>query len=143
MTIIWNANFETGHRQIDLQHQELVSLINELTAALEAGRELDELGSILPRLNGYVLFHFGTEEMLMSSLPADNPHVVAHCQAHRDFAARINALQTSAAAGEKLGIEPLVALVDFLRNWLVEHIMRTDHELIALLALHPPLPLHR
>jgi len=140
MTIIWNTTLETGHRQIDLQHQELVELINELTAALEVGREFDALDDILPRLNNYVLFHFGTEEMLMTGLPADSTHVLIHRQAHGDFTARINALRAGAAAGEKLEAAPLA---DFLRNWLVEHIMRTDRELVTLLAPHQPLPPHR
>jgi hemerythrin-like metal-binding protein len=137
MTIIWNATLETGHRQIDLQHQELVELINELTMALEAGREFDALDDILPRLSSYVLFHFGTEEMLMGTLPADNPHATGHRQAHRDFTTRVEALRAGAAAGEKLEAGPLA---DFLRDWLTNHIMRTDRELVALLAPRTPVP---
>jgi hemerythrin-like metal-binding protein len=137
MNIIWNASLETGHRQIDLQHQELVELINELTAALAAGQEFDVLDDILPRLNGYTLFHFGTEEMLMAQLSADSAHANGHRQAHRDFTARVDALRTSAAAGEKLEAAPLA---DFFRNWLADHIQHTDRELVALLASRQPPP---
>jgi hemerythrin len=139
MTIVWNASLETGHRQIDLQHQELVELINELTTALEDGREAEALDDILPRLGGYVLFHFGTEEMLMSGLPAGNTHAATHFQAHRNFTARVDALRASAAAGEKLEAGPLA---EFLQNWLFNHIMVTDRELVALLGTRrqPPPP---
>ncbi|MDR2187823.1 MAG: bacteriohemerythrin [Azonexus sp.] len=137
MAIIWSAALETGHRQIDLQHQELVVLINELTDALEAGREFEALDDVLPRLSSYVLFHFGTEEMLMPGLPAGNTHAAAHCQAHRNFTDRVKALQESAAAGEKLEVGPLA---DFLKNWLTNHIMNTDRELVALLAHQSPTP---
>ncbi|MDR2837738.1 MAG: hemerythrin family protein [Azonexus sp.] len=137
MAITWSAALETGHRQIDLQHQELVVLINELTAALDARLPLTAVDNILPRLNGYVLFHFGTEEMLMSGLPAESRHAAAHCQAHRDFSKRIEALQQQVANGERPDLEPLAA---YLLGWLTDHIMNTDRELVALLAPRSPAP---
>ncbi|HEX6735420.1 MAG TPA: bacteriohemerythrin [Azonexus sp.] len=134
MTIRWTTALETGHRQIDLQHQELVELLDELATAHRAGRDDDALHDILPRLASYVLFHFGTEEMLMAGLPASNAHAVAHRQAHREFTARVETLRAQTAAGEHPSLGPLV---DYLQAWLLEHIMNTDRELVVLIAGHP------
>jgi diguanylate cyclase (GGDEF)-like protein/PAS domain S-box-containing protein/hemerythrin-like metal-binding protein len=35
--ITWNSRFNTGHTQIDAQHQELVSLLNRFSAAIQSG----------------------------------------------------------------------------------------------------------
>ncbi|MCL2524310.1 MAG: bacteriohemerythrin [Betaproteobacteria bacterium] len=138
MHIVWSPALETGHRQIDLQHQELVEMLNELLVALDSGSEFAALNDILPRLNNYVLFHFGTEEMLMPGLPPESDHAASHCRAHRDFTARVNALRIKVASGERPDAGPLA---DFLRNWLIDHIQQTDRELITLLAAGQPRPL--
>lgn len=135
MTLRWTTTLETGNRQIDLQHQELVDLLDELAAAHASGRDEEALREILPRLASYVLFHFATEEMLMAALPASNAHAVAHRRAHREFSTRIETLQARTAAGEQ---PPLAPLIDYLTSWLREHIMHTDRELVALIAPAAP-----
>jgi len=132
-TIIWSTALETGHRQIDLQHQELVDLINELTEAFDANCADTVLLEILPRLASYVLFHFSTEETLMTQLPANNEHSAIHRRQHDEFTTRVNALRAQIAAGER---PPAAPLAEFLKNWLSWHIMQTDRELVALLNLH-------
>ena len=68
MRLIWTPELVTGVRQIDLQHQELIDLINELDAAHESGLDDLALADVLSRLTSYVLFHFGTEEGLMAKV---------------------------------------------------------------------------
>ena len=59
--IYWTSAMDTGVRQIDLQHQELVRLINEMERAHAAGQSSTALDDILPSLTTYALFHFGDE----------------------------------------------------------------------------------
>ncbi len=125
MSIIWNSTLETGHRTIDLQHQELVELINDATSAHAAGRDTVVLEEIMPRLASYVLFHFSTEETLMGGLPA--AHTLGHRMAHREFTGRVGAMKEAVARGEAPSLDPLL---DYLRTWLVEHIMKTDQEMV-------------
>lgn len=68
MRLIWTPELVTGVRQIDLQHQELIDLINELESAHESGQHTAALSEVLPRLTGYALFHFATEEGLMAKV---------------------------------------------------------------------------
>lgn len=116
----------TGHRQIDLQHQELIEIINALEAANAAGRFDQAVGEVLPQLVAYTLFHFGTEETLMGPL---GDHAAAHMAAHREFATRVKEM-----AERRLPPEDLPALIKYLNDWLVAHIMGTDRELAGQLA---------
>lgn len=138
MRITWTAEMATGAHQIDLQHQELIVLINALEDAHAAGREAAALDEALPKLTAYVLFHFGTEESLMQRSGIASEHFALHKQAHRDFAARIAALRSRPDAAAALP-----ALLDYLKSWLIEHIMHTDRELVAILGTQAHFPLGR
>lgn len=124
MSLKWSTAMATGVRQIDLQHQELIEIINGLEAAHAAGEIGRAVAEILPRLAAYVMFHFGTEEAMMASLKHDGGHVAAHMNEHREFAERMKQL-----TGRPLAADELPGLVTYLNGWLVGHIMRTDREL--------------
>jgi len=126
MPLEWNQGLATGVRQIDLQHQELIGLINELEAAQEAGAEA--VAEVLPRLSAYVLFHFGTEESMMEALPGRGVHVEKHLGEHRRFAEQVAAIRGSAPSAAELA-----AFVEYLKAWIVEHIMKTDQDLAKLI----------
>ena len=122
MPLLWNDTLATGIRQVDLQHQELIELINALEQANAAGRRQEALEECLPRLSAYMLFHFGTEEAML--LKADEAHASRHRTQHREFTDRITALRTQPP--ESIDLSELVA---YLQRWLVEHIMKTDRDL--------------
>jgi len=124
MPLHWNDTLATGVRQIDLQHQELIEILNELEAAHAAGHAAEALDEVLPRLEAYVLFHFATEEGLAAAHDPD--HVAAHRREHAGFAARVAELRAG-----PLAAADLPALIDYLKRWLVEHIMKTDRALGA------------
>lgn len=126
MPIEWTAALETGLRQIDLQHQELVELINEAADAHAEERDQEMLERILPKLSAYVLFHFGTEESLLAGPGILANHASAHRRAHREFTARIQQLRQASDAGDP---NALPELVGYLQQWLVDHILVTDKEL--------------
>lgn len=126
MPILWNNALATGLRQIDLQHQELIELINALESADAAGDRQAAVEEILPRLRAYIVFHFGTEEVLMPSF--DGKHCEHHRREHREFEERL--AQLGASASEPPDLRGLIA---YLKDWLVAHIMKTDQELARLL----------
>jgi len=129
MSLRWSAALGTGVRQIDLQHAELIDLMSTLEAAYGTGQDARIVDEVLPKLTAYVMFHFATEEALMSSLRGAKEHVAAHLQEHRVFARRIHEL-----AGHPREPKELATFVTFLNDWLTEHIQRTDRKLGSLLA---------
>lgn len=133
MAIIWNSSLETGIRQIDLHHQELVKLINELEAAHESGQDTVALKDVLPRLTVYVLFHFKDEEAIASRHAASPKHLELHIAEHRKFADLISDLEFDQPEETSKAVADLVV---FLQTWLVEHIMGTDMKLASIVHAH-------
>lgn len=126
MPLIWKDTFTTGIRQIDLQHQELIDLINALEMAHAHGQRQAALDEVLPSLNAYALFHFTTEEAMMPRRAG--AHAEHHRHQHRVFTDRIEALRQIPA--EHVDLTELIA---YLKQWMIEHIMKTDRELAQLI----------
>ena len=130
MRFVWSAELETGVRAIDLQHEELVGMLNELQDAHAAGSAQAVLNDVLRRLDAYITFHFATEESLMADLPPQVAHAEAHLQQHRLFIEQVTQLRQQAL---NAGPETMGQLLDYLTGWLYEHILKTDRKLAALL----------
>ncbi|MBS1131468.1 MAG: Hemerythrin cation binding region [Proteobacteria bacterium] len=130
MRIRWSSDLETGIRAIDLQHEELIGMLNELDAAYSGGCEQFVLESVLQRLGAYAEFHFGTEESLMATLPRSEQHAEEHLRQHRGFMEQLSRMRAASSqdAPQTMGI-----LIDFLNQWLYEHILKSDRNLGALL----------
>jgi hemerythrin len=123
---------ETGIRQIDVQHQELVSMINEMDAAHANGQSTAALDDILPRLTVYALFHFGEEEVLLAQVSEGTPFAEHHLQEHRNFEIEVQRLIASRSQQSDHDLAEVLTL--FLSDWLVLHITGTDRALGRLLV---------
>lgn len=132
MRLIWTPDLETGIRQIDLQHQELIEIINEFEATLEAGDDGRAMDDLLPRLAAYVAFHFATEEAMIPGVPGGASHKALHTEQHQDFSERVTKLKSM--PGHELRRE-MRAMLEYLKQWLVDHIMQTDKQLARLIAV--------
>lgn len=130
MRIRWSSDLETGIRAIDLQHEELIGMLNELDAAYSGGCEQSVLDDVLQRLGAYAVFHFGTEESLMATLPRSEEHAEEHLRQHRSFIEKLSQMR---AQSSQDGPRTMGALIDFLNAWLYEHILKNDRKLGALL----------
>jgi len=119
--ITWDATMSVGNAKIDRQHQELVRIINQLGDAMQQGNANQVIGKIIDELVTYTVFHFGEEERMFAATAY--PHTDAHKDKHRFLVDKVQQVKTDFAAG-KVAIG--VPLLHFLREWLVEHIMKTD-----------------
>ena len=61
----WEDRFSVGIAEIDMQHQKLVQMLNELYDAMKAGKGNDVLGKVLNGMIQYTASHFATEERYM------------------------------------------------------------------------------
>ena len=130
MRIRWSSDLETGVRAIDRQHEELIGMLNELDAAHAGGCPQSVLDDVLQRLGTYVIFHSGTEEALMAGLPHNEEHARQHRHEHAGFIEKLAGLR---AQGADNGRQTMEALIDYLNEWLYQHILKSDRELAALL----------
>jgi hemerythrin len=134
----WTKEFSVGVEEIDDDHKRLLALVNELHDALEAGAAWDVLDSVLDGLMLYVSYHFAHEETLFTR--TDYPGYERHRRQHQALTITVQEIQADfqANASETLPYQVL----DFLKNWLYEHIMGSDRAFgvyyRAWLARQPP-----
>ncbi|HET6718820.1 MAG TPA: bacteriohemerythrin [Rhodocyclaceae bacterium] len=121
MTIVeWGPELEIGITEIDYQHRNLVSMLNALHNAIDAGEPREHLGEILEELDLYVINHFATEERVMERLHFE--FTAQHRLEHRDLAQAVQFHREAFARGEDSAPE----LLQFLINWLMTHIAGSD-----------------
>lgn len=132
MMILWTSAMETGIHPIDVQHQELVNIINEMDMAHAGGQSTAALDDILPRLTVYAMFHFGEEEALLAPVAEGTPFAEHHLEEHRSFVDEIQRLIASRASQSDHDLAEVLTL--YLADWLVLHITGTDRALGRLLS---------
>jgi hemerythrin len=64
-TLHWKSDYETGVREIDLQHRFFMDLINRLHEELIGATDSDYRAALFEELSNYARFHFVSEENLM------------------------------------------------------------------------------
>jgi methyl-accepting chemotaxis protein len=119
--IEWTNDLSVGVPAMDLHHKKLVELINNLHAAMRAGRSREALGASLEELAKYVDYHFAAEEKLMKQHKCSG--LAEQVAAHAGLVEKVTALRQQFASGQQgLGLDVL----NMLRDWLVNHIQRKD-----------------
>jgi hemerythrin len=129
MLLNWADKYSVGVREIDDQHKELIAIINELHEHMGRGSANAVLEEVFARLLAYTDTHFATEERLMGS--SAFPGLQAHKEAHEALLKQARELQRGFEAGELL---LSLKVMEFLKEWLVEHIMGEDKKLGAFLT---------
>jgi len=119
--IKWNDSFSVNIVEIDLQHQKLVSLINDLNQAMLQGMGKVALTNILNELVAYTVNHFGTEEKYFAQYKY--PDSDSHKKEHLAFVEKVASFKKDFDSG-KLGLS--IEVMQFLSDWLQNHIKGTD-----------------
>jgi len=117
----WNDNLNIGILQIDVQHKNLVNMINQLYEAMSTGKGKEVVGKIVKEMAGYTITHFGTEEKLMQQ--HGYPELSQHKKEHELFVKKVQEFSSEIQKGNLI-ITSNVA--NFLKEWLIKHIQGTD-----------------
>ncbi len=124
----WKDEYSVGYREIDDQHKRLFELAGELHAAMAAGKGKAEMSKTLANLVAYTPTHFASEERLMQL--NHYPDYVQHKAAHDALTKQVVEFQRDFETGRS----PLtIGLMQFLKDWLREHIGNTDRKIAAFL----------
>jgi hemerythrin len=119
----WSDKYSVGVRPMDDQHKELVQILNDLHDAMMKGHAQTVTGPLLRKLVDYTHKHFAAEETMMVS--ARYPALAGHRDQHRELTRQV---EEYVARFEKKEITLNLTLMNFLRDWLVNHIQKTDKE---------------
>lgn len=118
----WNDKLSVGVTQFDNEHKQLVSMVNELYDAMQAGRGKETLGKILTGLIHYTKTHFANEERLLKQ--HSFAEFTAHKAEHDALAKQVLEVEQKFKTGGSAALS--MEVLNFLKNWLLKHIMGTD-----------------
>jgi len=119
----WSDKYSVGVRALDDQHTGLFQTLNDLHGAMLKGHAQSLTGPLLRKLVDYTHRHFAAEESMLVS--TGYPGLAAHRVKHRELTKQV---EEYVARFEKGEITLNLSLMNFLRDWLTNHIQKTDKE---------------
>jgi hemerythrin-like metal-binding protein len=120
--IVWRDEWNLGIAGMDRDHRILVTLINQLPAALGDMEERIVVSSVLNGLWDYTDYHFAREEAVLRA--AGYAHCPEHAVKHRVLKDEVKAyVEAYAEDAAKVDPEHLLA---FMERWLIDHILVED-----------------
>lgn len=126
--LVWNPAWETGIARIDDQHRTLLGQVDQFFQAIHDPGAGDQLPGMLVFLAGYVDVHFREEEAAMEA--AGYPGLPAHRTAHEGMRDRLKELLARFQEDRSV---LTAALLEFMVDWLVNHIDQNDRVMAAYL----------
>lgn len=121
--ITWNESLSVGVDMIDTDHKVLIDQINMLGDAVVDGQDHVMTASVLNVLIDYTAYHFAREQQLMEQ--TGYPVADDHLREHRLLVKKCREIQAGYQAGTTLGKDVL----NFLKVWLTQHILKSDKAL--------------
>jgi len=129
--MVWENIYNTNIEVIDNQHKAYVATLNKLYEAIELPESIDKLNEIFQRLADYIHFHFATEEKYFAEFNYEG--ATEHIAAHNKFKRQIAEYQGKLSRGE---IDFTNDLVEYLDDWLANHVMDLDRKYIICFKEH-------
>lgn len=121
----FTEKYHTGIVIVDEEHATLFDIIretNDLISEELLHDKYDRIVEILGELRDYTIYHFQDEEKYMTSIGYSG--LEAQKCAHQAFVDRLNEINLDEVDENQQ--EYLEELVEFLRSWLINHILKMD-----------------
>jgi hemerythrin-like metal-binding protein len=117
----WGEKYSVNIKAIDDQHKKLIDILNNLFDSMKVGKAKDIMGKVLYELVDYTIYHFKTEEDLFRKY--GYPELNRHKKEHDELTKQATELKNSFDKGETI---ITVEVMNFLKDWLNNHIIGTD-----------------
>jgi diguanylate cyclase (GGDEF)-like protein/hemerythrin-like metal-binding protein/PAS domain S-box-containing protein len=130
----WNKNFEVGIELIDLQHKELVKILNKLASHLANLSTPLILNEVFDELANYADYHFHSEEEIWKANFKNDIWLLTHQKTHSSFISEVIRIKDN--KDNKSLDDVIHDIVSFLSQWLAYHILDNDKRMAkAVLSL--------
>jgi len=131
MPIIWRPQLSVGNPIIDRDHQYLICLINSTELVLRHPEDRGDIDIIMDQLQQYAEEHFEREEAMQYKVhfPGLAEHRAEHQRLLSDLSelrAKIKSLVHSEPPSSASMIRETVNVTGLLRDWLLNHVVKTD-----------------
>lgn len=117
---VWKDQYILGVSAMDKEHRILIEKINTLAEDLNQGAGVSVIQDSYRDLLSYTSEHFRDEEAYMASISF--PELKPHQAIHRELVGKLSQFEHQLGSPQ-LDVEALMA---FLNNWLVKHILGAD-----------------
>lgn len=121
MLVEWDEKYALGIDIVDGHHRKLLELLNASYLMVLQDKGQEEVGRLLDELIDYTQYHFTAEEELMRNIAY--PDTDRHLREHFSFINQVHTFAKEAREGKQY---LTVEVFDFIRNWLLEHILTVD-----------------
>jgi hemerythrin-like metal-binding protein len=118
--ITWKPYYSVGDPALDVEHQEIIKLIDELYVSMATRRENVKTKEVLERLIQYTFTHFKHEEEAMRE--CGYPNLADHKAVHDRMR------QQTLDLRENIGLVMGRDLLHFLKDWWTNHIQAEDRQ---------------
>lgn len=122
----WEGSQRTNVTVLDGQHRMLATLIRDLHDVMRDARSVETISGVFDELVEYAAYHFSAEERLMRDIHF--PGYLLHKAVHDDVRARLAELRDRFEHGGRAAVS--IATLEFLRDWLVNHIEVADQSIV-------------
>ncbi len=125
MILEWKESFSVSNKDIDEQHKKLFEIgqrIYDSIASMSDYDRYDEIMEIFSELNEYVKYHFDFEEKLLEECGYSK--LETQKMEHHFFVKKLER-----EAGKDIDAyqkESLIRLINFVADWIVQHILKED-----------------
>ncbi|MGL1891028.1 MAG: bacteriohemerythrin [Spirochaetaceae bacterium] len=131
--VTWDKGLSVGVKLFDDQHIVLFNLINDLASVMTKGEASGEIAKVLAELIKYTDGHFKSEEQCFEKY--GYAEAKEHTQIHKKLVDTVLALQDNLNRGKKV---MSTEVLDFLQNWIYDHIMIEDNKYTEFLRSRMP-----
>ncbi|HEX2393986.1 MAG TPA: bacteriohemerythrin [Bacteroidales bacterium] len=121
----WTDQMSVNSSEIDDQHKRLVGFLNDMYQAFLDRQHIEKVGPIIDEMAAYAKYHFGTEEKYFATFRFEGS--AEHILEHLDFRHKV---EEFISKFKKNNSALTYEVMNFLRNWLNNHIMVTDRKYI-------------
>jgi hemerythrin-like metal-binding protein len=125
----WQNDYSVGVKELDEQHQNLLSIINTLLKEQQDELNADKLSSAISTLIHYAYVHFATEERYL--LQAHFPDLKQHILEHVSFIMKTLELSLKVKEDTK---EQRIELLRYLKAWYSLHVLGIDRQYLPYLT---------
>lgn len=126
MITVWKPEYELGIKTLDDDHKILVQHMNELETAMLVGQGKKALPELFHNLIEYTHMHFAKEEKIMQDRKFAG--LAQHKKEHEEFLKKLRKFQQQFNEGN---IAVSVDVLNLLRDWLENHMLKSDKKLVA------------
>lgn len=117
----WENKYSVEIDEIDNQHKKIVHMLNELYTAFMYKEQEEKVEGIVSEMVSYTMEHLNNEERYFRKF--NFSYSAEHMLEHKEFKEKVHGFQEKLAINKSaLNIE----MINFLRNWLMSHILVTD-----------------